>query len=198
MATMRSATLMSSWTQRASSYVVEAAHVLGRRFSHTSKKYVRNLPPRNYLQIRDVETVYAVAAFEGSPNLGVFSVDITGGTAWATQMFVMRHIRDDGQQPRSLPLYLFEQGMHNHWFQGEIIKVCKMMSDQLSIGKPDIIKEIFIWRPIDAAAVPVPSKAYAGIGSRELRPEAIKAMKDLFARIGDFEKQVVTKHLSLQ
>ncbi len=64
--------------------------------------FVKNLLRRNWFQVKDAERVYAVAAIEK----GI----VTGGTAWATQMFIDRH---DGA---TCECYVFDQEIAK-WFQ---------------------------------------------------------------------------------
>lgn len=75
--------------------LVQANGTLRRSFP-TGKQYVNNLLRRNYWQIRDTQSVYAVADFD---EQGL----VHGGTAWAVQMFIDRH---RGQE---CPVYVFEQ-----------------------------------------------------------------------------------------
>lgn len=72
-----------------------ANKTLKRKFP-TSNGYVNNLLRRNYYQIKDSHSVYAIGNIVG--NL------VEGGTAWATQMFI------DGYQSSGLPrAWVFNQ-----------------------------------------------------------------------------------------
>lgn len=50
--------------------------------------FVRNLLRRNWYQVKDAERVYAVATLE--TDRAPFNGIVSGGTAWATQMFIDR------------------------------------------------------------------------------------------------------------
>ena len=64
--------------------------------------YVRNLLRRNWYQVGDAERVYAVSSIEDGM--------VSGGTAWATQMFIDRH---DGA---ACECYVFDM-ISDGWFQ---------------------------------------------------------------------------------
>lgn len=110
---------------------------------------VNNLLRRNYYQIVDSQACYAVSRI-------MYGV-VDGGTAWATQMFVDRHmIRTPHDE---CPCYVYDT-ITNKWHQWKTN----------------------CWEAIDSNEVPTPKGIWTGIGSRDLTPEAIKAMEDLWLR----------------
>lgn len=67
--------------------------------------YIKNLLRRNYYQIRDTNSLYAVGKFKDN--------GIDGGTAWAIGMFL--ELCEDGLQKDQTKLYFFEQNIQK-WF----------------------------------------------------------------------------------
>jgi hypothetical protein len=63
----------------ADEHVRKANETLNRRYP-ASSDFVNNLLRRNWYQVRDSEAIFAVASFK--------SGQVTGGTAWAVQMFL--------------------------------------------------------------------------------------------------------------
>jgi len=114
----------------ADDYCLRASHSLRRRFPPNSL-YVRNLLRRNYYQVAWSDACYAVASLDGAGQ-------VSGGTAWATQMFIDRH------NGAACPCYLFDQ-QDGRW------KVWDGPQGWRAIYEP-----------------PKPVGVWAGIGSREL------------------------------
>lgn len=81
--------------------LIRANATLKRTFPSGSD-YTNNLLRRNYWQIRDTQSVYAVAGIDAKGG-------IIGGTAWAIQMFIDRY---DG---KTCPVYVFDQE-RDQWF----------------------------------------------------------------------------------
>lgn len=71
--------LTPSDLEQANEFLIEANKTLKRSFP-TKNEYVNNLLRRNYFQIKDSDSVYAVS--EIKDNM------VQGGTAWAVQMFL--------------------------------------------------------------------------------------------------------------
>jgi hypothetical protein len=71
----------------------------------TASEFVNNLLRRNFYQIKDTQSVYAIVSIDpkGKPY---------GGTAWAIQMFIDRHYG------RACPVYAFDQEQ-DCWFTWE-------------------------------------------------------------------------------
>jgi hypothetical protein len=86
---------------QADEHLVAANRKLGRAFP-TSSDFVNNLLRRNYWQIRDTQSVYAVAGIDPKGLL-------YGGTAWAVQMFIDRFYGG------ACPVYVFDQEKDG-WF----------------------------------------------------------------------------------
>lgn len=82
--------------------LIRANRTLGRSFP-TGKLYVNNLLRRNYWQIRDTQSVYAISTFD--PETGL----VMGGTAWAVQMFIDRHHGEE------CPVFMFDQ-VRDSWY----------------------------------------------------------------------------------
>ncbi|RYD66780.1 MAG: hypothetical protein EOP83_04160 [Verrucomicrobiaceae bacterium] len=90
-------------------HLIRACQTLGRA-TPFHKPWVINLLRRNYFQIKDTESVYAVA--------DLIQGKIDGGTAWAAQMFIDRFPAGE-----ALPLYLFDQieGVWTQWMGNEFL-----------------------------------------------------------------------------
>lgn len=87
--------LSEAMLREADPYVQKANQALKRKFP-TKNDFVNNLLRRNWYQVRDTQAVYAVASLKKSG-------EVSGGTAWAVQMFIDRF--DGG----ACPVYLFDQ-----------------------------------------------------------------------------------------
>ena len=123
--------------------VKNAAKSMKRRWP-SQNEHVNNLLRRNYFQVRWSERVYAVAnRVEDNSVLG-----ISGGTAWACQMYVDRWY--SGRDLTECELYLFDM-TSNKWMQWWET-----------------------WREIDSP--PIPHGRYAGIGSREITDAGVAAI----------------------
>lgn len=86
--------------KEADEYLIEANKTLKRSYP-TKNDYVNNLLRRNYYQIKDSDSVYAVS--EIKDNM------VQGGTAWAVQMFL-----DSGKSD----CYVYDQEQQE-WFYYE-------------------------------------------------------------------------------
>lgn len=85
--------------QLADPFLVKANEVLKRSFP-TKNEYVNDLLRRNYYQIKDSDSLYAVSTLKEDGN-------VDGGTAWAVEMFI---------QNREGPVYLYDQ-VKEVWFE---------------------------------------------------------------------------------
>jgi len=94
----------------------KAASVGIKRWFPPKSPFVKNLLRRNWFQVKDAERVYAVAKFEE----GI----VTGGTAWAVQMFIDRH---GGQ---ACEAFVFDQET-DMWFMWD-------GSNWVAIGPPPV------------------------------------------------------------
>lgn len=108
------------------------------------RSYVRNLLRRNFYQIEMVSSVYAVSTIKNG--------QISGGTAWACQMFIDRNF----SFMNKIPLFVFDQDKRQ-WFQYD------KHEGFVAIDKP-----------------PVPSGMYAGIGTRDLNDFGKEAIKNAY------------------
>ena len=122
--------------------------------SLSGNAYVMNLLRRNYFQIKSVSSVYAVGDFLDSGKKD--SVRVSGGTAWACQMFIDKMVDEDKEDIHKVGLFFFSQ-KDGSWFQ------CSLTKDQVS------------WDKIDKP--PKPKGKYAGIGTRELTPKGRETIK---------------------
>lgn len=108
--------------------------------------YTANLLRRNFFQVRWSEAVYGVAGFEDR--------QVTGGTAWAIQMYLDRwiHRRADLDLCRA---FVFDQkaGRWYRWYTG--------------------------WEEIDAP--PRPSGIYGAVGSSDLLPLGSETIVKLYS-----------------
>lgn len=122
------------------------------------------------------ESVYAVGALEVKKSSATstfsngitpnqlapsFSLRISGGTAWACQIFANRQ---GALGP--FPLYFYDQGTLT-WYQAVVHSL-----------NPH---RLYQWRTLeDPRSPPAPCGVYAGIGTRELSPEGEEAIEYLF------------------
>jgi hypothetical protein len=134
--------------RQADSFLDLANKSIQRRWP-TSKAFINNLLRRNFYQIYWSGSVYAVASFSNDTSL----LKISGGTAWACQMFVDRWLYSTNYI-QDIPLYFFDQ-KSKCWY--------KWNGSWVNIIKP-----------------PQPSKVYAGIGTRDLTPAGRAAIEDVY------------------
>lgn len=85
--------------KEADQFLIEANKDLKRSFP-TKNEFVNNLLRRNYYQIKDSDSLYAVSTINQDGN-------VDGGTAWAVTMFI---------QNRTGPVYLYDQ-VKEIWFE---------------------------------------------------------------------------------
>jgi len=139
--------------------LLRAGEKLGRKPSENG--YVMKLLQRNFFQIREVSSVYAVGEFL-SEGVRQDSVRISGGTAWACQMFADRMMGSftSTTESKPIPLFFFSQSQ-KAWFQ------CKLASPVIE------------WISLSGLPPP-PTGKYAGIGTRELDDEGKAAISSLF------------------
>ena len=128
----------------------------------SSNTYVRSLLQRNYFQIRNCDSVYAVGKFSDRTDERSDSVKIDGGTAWACQMFYNKMTQSAEKGKETLiPLYFFSQ-TDKAWFR------CKQ-------GEDSSVQ----WVKMETKPPP-PAGRYAGIGSREIDFAGKQAIRNLF------------------
>lgn len=120
-----------------------ASKGIGRWFPPKSL-FVKNLLRRNWFQVKDAERVYAVASIDEKGF-------VSGGTAWACQMFIDRFGGAECE------CYVFDQETE-HWY--------------IWIGG----EERWLLLP---DGPPKPHGVWAGIGSRELRLSGKNAIRVL-------------------
>lgn len=144
----------------AHSYVIKANKTLKRTYP-TKNNYINRILQRNYYQIKDVSSVYAVGLLDSQGN-------VNGGTAWAIQMFLDRmdinSINSEGIN--MCPVYIFDQNKLK-WHQANM-----MLNEEKT--------KTIIWIPIDENQVPKPSGKYAGIGSRNITSSGREAIVKLY------------------
>lgn len=141
--------------------VKKASQHLGR--SVGSKKYVRNLLRRNYFQIRDTSSVFAISDFDENGK-NAFNVGIQGGTAWACQMFANN--QRDSNRRGLIPLFLYAQ-TKSSWFQCFILEINGEITWTLLESIPKL--------PSDGN--------YTGIGSRHLTTQGKQAIQQLYENL---------------
>lgn len=129
-------------------YVSKAAKAMRRKWP-SKTEHVNNLLRRNWFQVRYAERVYAVANY--LPD-DAGTLKISGGTAWACQMYVDRWY--SGRDLVECELYFYDM-LSNKWMQW--------------------------WETwIDIKRPPVPHGRYAGIGSRDLTDDGIRAIFEAY------------------
>lgn len=168
--------LTSRDLEQASVFVLDAAKTLKRSIGKND--YTRNLLRRNYFQIRDATSVFAVSNFESTTTATASAlmrrtrdVGIHGGTAWACQMFVNQYYKTYGANElvhstdaTSVPLYLFDQTSQK-WFQ------CQLVGPTTGFVE---------WRQLNRPPTLPSEGVYAGIGSRQLTSAGQRAIDALY------------------
>lgn len=124
--------------------LIKANYILKRQFP-TKSLYVNNLLRRNYYQISTSNSVYAVS--------NIVNNEISGGTAWAVQMFININIDNNEFNP----LYVLNQ-IDDIWYEYDYY------SETWTISKD----------------IPCPSGIWTGIGTRNLLESSKNKMLDLF------------------
>lgn len=132
--------------------VLHANKTLQRHLDNLNS-YQRSCIARNYYQIQEATSVYAVGFLDAEDR-------IQGGTAWACQMFLDKIPNTAFAESVSTHLYFLDQNMGN-WFE------CKTSGNG--------IRE-FVWLDLMEASPPPPSGKWAGIGTRDLWDESHTAM----------------------
>lgn len=147
--------------READPHLERANSALERRLPY-QKRGTINLLRRNYFQARDTGSIYAVAGFSRDPSDDLFSgfqprmtcKDISGGSAWACQMFVDRFAPGT-----PLPLYLFDQ-VGGQWYEWKGAFFARM--------------------PMP----PIPQGIWTGIGTRDLNTTGKEAIRSLLGYTG--------------
>jgi len=139
-----------------------ALNVAARRLRRSAgRPTTKRLLQRNWWLMRSTSSLYAVGQFDDATHAD--NIGLTGGTAWACQMFA-----DKWSQPgASIPMYFFSQ-KDACWFQFAA----------KSTG-------VYSWHRLTEQP-PRPSGRYTAIGTRELTDvgrQAIAALFDEEARI---------------
>lgn len=129
-------------------HVAVAAKTMKRKWP-SKNEHVNDLLRRNYFQVRWAERVYAVASFLPDDKS---ALKISGGTAWACQMYVDR------------------------WYSGRDLVECELYFYDMVSGKWMQWWETWI----DIEKPPVPHGRYAGIGSRDLNDAGIRAIFEAY------------------
>ena len=136
-------TLTQAQLNVADSALITASKSIKRRWP-SNNNHVNNLLRRNYYQVQWCDRVYAVSKLTSDSS----QLRISGGTAWAAQMYVDRWYIDTTL--KECELYLFDQNT-NKWMQ--------WLETWITIARP-----------------PRPYGVYAGIGSREITDAGIEAI----------------------
>lgn len=126
----------------------------------TWKPWLCNLLRRNYYQVKWTGSVYAVSTFD---DKGL----VSGGTAWAIQMYLDRFIHD-GEPMENCQAYVYDQDQESwfKWWFGSWMK----MSEQ----------------------PPVPEGIWTGIGTRELNQSGKNAIRTLLSWTPQESEEVAT------
>jgi hypothetical protein len=113
--------------------------------------YVKNLLSRNWFQVKNSDAVFAIGVIQ-KENWNI----VNGGTGWAVQMAI----------DSNKPLYVFDQEK-GYWFVYSLIK------DQDNNDRGTFLTNK------DSIFLPKLTENFAGVGTREINDNGIKAIKDL-------------------
>lgn len=127
--------LTSEQLSQADDAVARANKTLGRRWP-SNNDFTNNLLRRNWYQVKDAESLYAVSSLDRKTG-------VSGGTAWAVQMYLDRFLIDE-EPMEKCRAYLFDRNTRL-WYQFDGTRWVNLIS-----------------RP------PKPQGIWAGIGSRDL------------------------------
>jgi len=141
-------TLTRAELDSADEHVALAAKSMKRKWP-SKNPHVNDLLRRNYSQIRWAERVYAIANLMPDDKS---MLRISGGTAWACQMYVDR------------------------WYSGRDLKECELYFYDMESNK--WMQWWETWKAIERP--PVPHGRYAAIGSREMTDAGIRAIFDAY------------------
>lgn len=147
----------------------KAQEALGRKFLEKNT-FVGGLVRRDFLQVAYSDAVFAVSSIvaKGATNKEGYtakSTQVDGGTGYAVQMAI-----DLGK-----PVYVFDQG-RNQWFQAVYQTTTDGKKQFTGFTKSD---------------VPVLTKKFAGVGSRELQDNGRQAIRDVYQKtFGPLSKNV--------
>lgn len=114
--------------------------------------YVKKLLSRNWFQVKNSHTVYAIGQLDGKQL-------VLGGTGWAVQMAVDGKELHDGKN-----IYVFDQ-IKNSWYT----QIFSMYTDDWE------------WCKIEGTPK-LTDRDFAGIGTRDINENGIKAIKELLKR----------------
>lgn len=134
---------------RIADHYLELANKSLQRKWPTKSPTVNNLLRRNFYQVYYSDRVYAVSSIKEDNSL----LHITGGTAWACQMFVDKWLYNTHTSTKP-GLYIFDQ-ISNNWYEWN--------------GQ---------WHQINLP--PRPEGIYAGIGSREITDAGTQAILNVY------------------
>ena len=129
--------LSSDFIKEATEHVLNANKTLRRQYP-TKVAYVNNLLLRNWAQVKNADTVFAIGKLKGN--------EVEGGTGWAVQMAI----------DNLKPVFVFDQ-FKNNWYEYNY--------------------ELGLFKKSD---IPVLTKNFAGIGTREINSLGIQAIKDVY------------------
>lgn len=130
-------------------YVTKAAKNLGRNLPKAG--YVLNLLRRNWYQVKDADTVYAIGTIDENKQ-------VEGGTGYAVQMSVDNLINS----LTPISLNVFDQNVGS-WFMWK-------QKQWFQIDEPEL-----------------PTKIFAGIGTRNVNPKGFTAINDVIVRLKEAE-----------
>lgn len=128
--------------------VLIADKSLNRNIEDCRSTYIRKLLCRNWYQVKHSDAVIAIASFEKTDKNGNPMGNVKGGTGWAVQMGI-----DNNKH-----IYVFNQ-TDNQWYYYERSNRYKKFMPLMNSG--------------DQPQIP---KNFAGVGSRDLTDEGLKAI----------------------
>lgn len=141
---------------------LKIANIKLKRKFPTSKEFVNNLLRRNWYQVLNSKSIYAVGFLDLKTNI------VDGGTGWAVQMAI-DNLKD---------VYVFNLN-DNSWYKTIYVKK--------EISYIGISKYFIGFKPCET---PILTESFAGIGTRELTDEGKKAIDSVYKNTYFFYNEI--------
>jgi len=132
---------------------IKIANKTLKRNTYNLSKYVKNLLSRNWYQVKNSDAIFAIGTLESRMGIKLTAI---GGTGWATQSGI----------DNNKPVFFFDQD-DNKWYEFVYEEELK----KIGIDGPG--------RFIPITFTPTLTENFAGIGTRKINENGVKAIKEL-------------------